>query len=112
MKKATWLWLVVWLVAAGGCASAQRSGEFSFGNKMAREGLWKEAIYRWQRALKSEPGRAAIHNNLAIAYEHEGRRTEAEASYREALRLAPGDALIQSNYSRFRKMGEEKSHVQ
>jgi Tfp pilus assembly protein PilF len=110
VKKVTWLILaVVWL---GGCASGRRVSEFSFGNQMAREGLWKEAIYRWERALAVESGRAALHNNLAVAYEHEGRPAEAEVHYREALRLAPADSLIQANYSRFKKVQEGKSHGQ
>ena len=110
MKKAAWLLLAIWMGIAPGCVSQKRSAEFTFGNKMAREGLWKEAIYRWQRALKIEPGRAAIHNNLAVAYEHEGQWQKAEASYQEALRLAPHDSLIQANYSRFKKTREEKNH--
>ncbi|HEY6508223.1 MAG TPA: tetratricopeptide repeat protein, partial [Vicinamibacterales bacterium] len=46
--------------------------QVKFGVAVAQRGLWREAIYRWERATKLDPTYAAAHNNLAIAYEHEG----------------------------------------
>ena len=39
---------------------------------VAQKGLWREAIYRWEKAVEIDPSYAAAYNDLAIAYEHEG----------------------------------------
>jgi Flp pilus assembly protein TadD len=41
------------------------------------------------RAIAADPGIAEAHNNLGLALQGLGRLTEAEASFREALRLKP-----------------------
>ena len=60
-----------------------------FGSRWRRRGLWREAIYRWERATQIDPTYAAAHNNLAIAYEHEGDLMKARAAYEKALELEP-----------------------
>ena len=47
--------------------------QVDFGIKVAQNGLWKEAIYRWEKAVEVDPTYAAAWNNLGIGYEHEGR---------------------------------------
>ena len=46
--------------------------QVDFGISVAQKGLWREAIFRWKRAVEIDPAYAAAWNNLAIAYEHEG----------------------------------------
>ena len=46
--------------------------QVSFGIDVAQRGLWREAVYRWERAVEIDPIFAAAYNNLAIGYEHEG----------------------------------------
>ena len=41
-------------------------------NDLIYRGLWREAIYRWERAVEIDPSYAAAYNDLAIGYEHEG----------------------------------------
>ena len=53
--------------------------EVEFGIAVAQRGLWREAIYRWERAVQIDATYAAAHNNLAIAYEHEGELDKARA---------------------------------
>jgi len=77
--------------------------EFKFGNKLAKKGLWKEAQYRWTRALKAGDDSAAIHNNLAISLEHQNKLKEAEAEYQKALKLSPENEYIKRNLSRLKK---------
>ena len=43
--------------------------QVEFGIDAAKAGLWREATYRWERAVELDPGYAAAFNNLAIAYE-------------------------------------------
>jgi tetratricopeptide (TPR) repeat protein len=51
------------------------------------EGRLPEAIADFERAARLEPGQLLMHRNLGDAYRRAGRRREAEASYREAVRL-------------------------
>ncbi len=95
--------LLLFVLLAGGCASSGIAPEMAFANKLAVNGLWQEAIYRWQQVLARNPGNAAAHNNLAVAYEKLGRFTDAEQEYRQALKLAPKSSRIQSNFAQFRK---------
>ena len=60
-----------------------------FGITVAQRGLWREAIYRWERAAQIDPTYAAAQNNLAIAYEHEGDLDKARAAYEKAMELEP-----------------------
>ena len=50
-------------------ARSQAKEQVDFGIKVAQSGLWKEATYRWQKAVELDPTYAAAWNNLAIAYE-------------------------------------------
>ena len=77
-----------------------------FGVAVAQRGLWREAIYRWERATKLDPTYAAAHNNLAIAYEHEGDLDKARGAYEKAMELEPGNTLIKQNYELFREIND------
>lgn len=72
-----------------------------FGVRMARMNLWREAMFRFKRAVQLDPASAMAHNNLAVAYEANGDFENALMEYREALRLDRSNQYIQKNYSRF-----------
>ncbi len=74
-----------------------------FGVEAARNGLWREAAFRWERALRIDPDNARIHNNLAVAYEGLGRFQEALREYQEAARLDPDSKEIRNNYESFQE---------
>jgi Flp pilus assembly protein TadD len=78
-----------------------------FGTEAARQGLWREATLRWERALKGDSANARLHNNLAVAYESLGRFADADRAYREALRLDPESRSIRSNHESFLKLHPE-----
>ena len=80
--------------------------QVKFGIAVAQRGLWREAIYRWERATQLDPTYAAAHNNLAIAYEHEGELDKARGAYEKAMELEPGNALIKQNYELFREIND------
>ena len=80
--------------------------QVEFGIAVAQRGLWREAIYRWEKATQIDPSYAPAHNNLAIAYEHEGDLPKARAAYERALELEPGNALIKQNYELFREIND------
>jgi Tfp pilus assembly protein PilF len=53
-----------------------------------------------------DPTYAAAHNNLAIAYEHEGELDKARGAYEKALEIEPDNALIRQNYELFREIND------
>jgi Tfp pilus assembly protein PilF len=63
--------------------------------------LWREAMFRFERAIELNPGDAQAHNNLAVAYEANGDFEKARKEYLEALKLDRTNPYIQKNYSRF-----------
>ena len=77
-----------------------------FGITVAQRGLWREAIFQWQRAVEIDPTYAAAYNNLAIAYEHEGELTEALEAYERAIELDPNNAMIQQNFELFKEIND------
>lgn len=91
--------------SAGGERAVQ---ENSFGVEVASKGLWKEATYRWEKAVELDPQNPKAHNNLAVAYERSGKFEEALDSYENALELAPSNEQIRQNYELFREAYERK----
>src|SRR5207244_13264568 len=69
--------------------------------EMARMNLWREALFRFHRAVEINPADAMAHNNLAVAYEANGEFENARKEYLEALKLDRSNQYIQKNYSRF-----------
>jgi type IV pilus assembly protein PilF len=96
-------------VATASPAWAQRKDakeQVEFGIQVAQRGLWKEAIYRWERATQLDPTYAAAFNNLAVAYEHEGQLAKAREAYEKALAIEPGNALVRQNYDLFKEIND------
>ncbi len=108
MRIAALIFAVLALAAAPLAADARDDAkkQVEFGISVAQRGLWREAIYRWERATQIDPTYAAAHNNLAIAYEHEGDLMKARAAYEKALELEPGNALIKQNYELFKEIND------
>lgn len=103
MKRAFGLIALLSLLAAG-CSSggsAPVNTQEAFGVRMARMNLWREAMFRFERAVEMTPDDAMAHNNLAVACEANGDFEKAARQYREAMRLDKSNQYIQKNYSRF-----------
>ena len=91
-------------IAADARSDARKQVEF--GISVAQRGLWREAIYRWERAAQIDPTYAPAQNNLAIAYEHEGDLDKARAAYEKAVELEPNNAFIKQNYELFKEIND------
>jgi len=93
------------LVFAAACSHhvdlRKPSSQDNFGVQMARMNLWREALFRFERAVEINPSDAMAHNNLAVAYEANGDFDKARKEYLEALRLDRTNQYIQKNYSRY-----------
>ncbi len=87
-------------------ARSDARAEVEFGINVAQRGLWREAIYRWEKAVELDPKYAAAFNDLAVAYEHEGQLDKARQAYDKALELEPNNAQIRQNYELFKEIND------
>ena len=71
-----------------------------------QQGLWREAIYRWERAVELDPTYAAAFNNLAIAYETAGEFEKAKQAYEKAIELDPKNVYIKQNFDLFKEIND------
>ena len=83
--------------------------QVDFGIEVARLGLWKEAVFRWERAIDLDPTYAEAWNNLAIAFEQQGVMDKAREAYETALDLAPNNLAIEQNYDLFLEVNDRVS---
>ncbi len=88
---------------AAGCSSGSggASTQIAFGADVARQGLWREAAFRFEKAIADQPGNARAHNDLAVALEASGDFGRALEEYKKALELDPTNNYIRRNYARF-----------
>ena len=95
-------------VLIGGPVYADRHGDakaqVAFGIRVAQAGLWKEARFRFERAIDLDPTYPAAWNNLAIMYEQTGEHEKAKTAYERALKLAPKDPFLRQNYELFKEI--------
>jgi Tfp pilus assembly protein PilF len=89
----------------------QSKKQVEFGIQVAQLGLWKEAVYRWEKAVELDPENASARNNLAVAYEQSGDFENANQQYEKALELQPNNMYIRQNYELFREAYERKKRT-
>ena len=87
-------------------AKSEAKSQVEFGINVAQRGLWREAIYRWQKATEIDPTYAAAYNDLAIAYEHEGQLDKARKAYEKAIELDPNNTQVRQNYELFKEIND------
>ena len=93
-------------------ARSDAKAQVEFGISVAQRGLWKEALYRWERATQIDPTYAAAFNNLAVGYEHEGMLDKAAEAYERALKLEPNNALVRQNFELFKEIHDRTNQSQ
>jgi len=95
--------VAVWAAASALPVFADARGDakaqVAFGIDVARRGLWREAIYRWEKAVELDPAYAAAFNDLAIA----------RKAYEKAMDLAPNNAEIRQNFELFKEINDRTS---
>jgi Tfp pilus assembly protein PilF len=89
-----------------GDARSDAKAQVDFGIDVAQRGLWREAIYRWEKATQIDPTYAAAFNDLAVAYEHDGQLAKARQAYEKALELEPDNTQIRQNYELFKEIND------
>jgi Tfp pilus assembly protein PilF len=112
MKKKQLSLLLVFVplfLVLSGCASMMKTNsQMQFGIQAAQKELWNEAIFRWEKVIEINPESGAAYNNLAVAYEKKGAWDKAEKAYEVALKFAPKNKYIQSNYEKFKSRHESQ----
>lgn len=83
--------------------------ELRFGVEVAQKGLWREALFRFERAVALAPDNAKALNNLAVALEQAGDFERARETYEQALEANPGNLYIQQNYDLFREADDKRN---
>jgi Flp pilus assembly protein TadD len=105
------LQLLALLLVPGLAAAADEASEkqVRFGIEVAQQGMWGEALFRFQKAVEVDPDNPSALNNLGVALEQMGRFEEARESYERALELKPDDLYIQQNYDLFREADDKRN---
>ena len=111
------VWFLALLLLALPCGLAADDGEkesreqVAFGIEVAQLGLWREAIYRWEKAVELDPSNPSARNNLAVSYEQSGEFDRANEEYERALELDSENLYIRQNYELFREAYERKKRT-
>jgi len=82
--------------------AARIAKDLEFASEMVRKGLWREALFRWERVLAQRPGDPRLLNNVAVAREALGDREGARQAYERALALTT-ERPIEDNFIYFRR---------
>lgn len=107
VRAALVLVAVLFLPSAAAAENRDAAKEqVEFGIKVAQNGLWREAQYRWERAVQLDPTYAEAWNNLAVAYEQAGRFDDARKAYETAIKLDPKNMMIRQNYDLFKEIND------
>lgn len=112
MRIRLWLALALVLGVAAPVLADRRSdakAQVDFGIDIAQKGLWKEATFRWEKAVELDPTYAAAWNDLGIGYEQLGKFDEARKAYEKALSIDPNNNFIRNNYDLFREIYDRQN---
>jgi Tfp pilus assembly protein PilF len=90
-------------------AASKSALEVKFGIDVAQKGMWREALFRFQKAVEDDPQNPSALNNLAVALEQMGDFQKARENYERALELKPNDLYIQQNYDLFREADDKRN---
>lgn len=114
-RLALWFISLLLLALPGGLAADDgekaSSEQVAFGIEVAQKGLWREASYRWAKAVELDPNNPSARNNLAVAYEQSGEFDLANEEYERALELDSDNLYIRQNYELFREAYERKKRT-
>lgn len=88
---------------------SEAKAQVDFGIELAQKQLWKEAEFRWEKAVELDPTYAAAWNNLAIAYEQQGKFDEAKKAYDKAVAIDGKNTFIRQNSDMFMEIYERQN---
>ncbi len=83
--------------------------QVEFGIELAQKGLWKEAEFRWEKAVELDPTYSSAWNNLGIAYEQQGKFADAKKAYDKAIAADPKNNYIRQNFDMFMEIYDRQN---
>ncbi len=107
MKKTLWILFITFFLALGTCSSAEGAeGEgsvniercFHLGNDYYEKGEYEKALSEYNKIFQSGYESKSLYYNTANAYFKSGQLGKALVNYERAVRLAPRDSDLISNY--------------
>jgi tetratricopeptide (TPR) repeat protein len=81
--------------------------DMEFAAEMAEKGLWREALYRWNRVHERYPDDPRLLNNIAVAHEALGQPDKAREAYEKAMKVA-SISEISANQALFAKAASQE----
>ncbi len=100
--RAHWILALPLLLAAGPAYGPELKSGFA----AAEQGLWREARFRYDQALKKAEASGAedyrLYNNLAVTAEALGDFAQARRWYEKAVALKPDDEPLRDNFAAFK----------
>ena len=99
--------LAVFAPPAYADARSSAKSQVEFGIKVAQNGLWKEATYRWEKAVeaRSRPTRPPGTTSASATSTKES-STRRSKAYEKAVALDPKNLLIRQNYDLFKEIND------
>ena len=89
-------------------ASSEGPGRSS-ASSVAQRGLWREAIYRWEKAVEIDPTYAAASTTSPSPTNTKGSWTRRARPYEKALELEPNNIQIRQNFDLFKEINDRTS---
>lgn len=83
-----------------------KTDQSEYGVKLAKSGLWKEAMEQWRMAMDVKPDDPAPIHNLGVAAEEEGDYAKAVEYYNQALQMEPGNQMYMNHLQNARRLKE------
>jgi tetratricopeptide (TPR) repeat protein len=92
-----WFVLLILLAGCGNAIDLEQARRFDEANAAQRDGDPAKAAAIYETLLDEGVESGAIYYNLGNSYQRAGRRGEAIAAYRQALRYRPNDPYLKAN---------------
>ena len=93
--------------ARAATTASEAKEQVEFGIKVAQNGLWNEAAYRWEKAVETRSDvRRRVEQPRDRATSSRATSTRREKAYEKALELDPKNLLIRQNYDLFKEIND------
>ena len=90
---------------------SRAADQLEFGVRMALKGSWREAAFRFQKAIQYDPENPYAYNNLGVALETTGDFEGAKGAYARALEMMPDNDRIRENMEQLEAYISSRAHM-
>lgn len=90
---------------------SRASNQLEFGVRMALKGSWREAAFRFEKAIQYDSENPYAYNNLGVALETVGDFEGARSAYARALEMLPDNDRIRENMEQLEAYISSRAHM-